>query len=174
MSLNLPSVINTIVSPPSVPSVLPADSHLPSSKRFVILHTIPISEQDLANFRGHGKVVQYNYAIESTHNVDLLQFDYLFIDLCDQASRAYYDSQNLSNYNVICYCHNLEQFDRYIESLEVSNVLTEFPLPTHFKNSFDASLLKNSTPAPNNRCLSALNYGCSFLDSVKKQGRRSS
>lgn len=159
-SAPFPAVIN--LAPPPPPE--------PNDKKFIIVHTVDIPDADLNTFKRYSQnVVKYDYNVEGSVVIDNLIFDYLFLDLRDAQARKYFDNNNLTNYNIIIYCSFIEKFDAYIEHLGGNNILSEFPQPFHYKSQFDSALLTVPTDAPNSTCLSCINYGSSFLDSLKKK-----
>jgi len=162
----LPPVLD---APASSPTSAPDE---PNGKRYVILHTCDVSSDDLSTFQGYGKVVQYEASVEGNIAIYNLLFDYLFIDLRVASARLYYDNSSLANYNVICYIHFVEKFDSYIESLGAQNILSELPPKQHFKSTFDSLLLQQNTASPS-KCLSCINFGMSFLQSLRASGVRS-
>ena len=158
----LPNTIN----PPVVASVVPPNSPVNNStKRFVVIHTKDIDDVDFQKFSSQGKAVKYDVLVESNNNIDVLIFDYLFIDLRVATSRAYFDAQDVSNYNVVAYIDFFEKFDSYTEELQANNVLSTFPPATHFKAAWDASLLQQPTSSPT-KCLSVINFAMNFLKSL--------
>ena len=158
----LPNTIYPVVVPPVQPPNSPVNS---SVKRFVVIHTKDIDDADFQKFSSQGKAVKYNVLVESNNNIDVLNFDYLFIDLRVATSRSYFDAQDVSNYNVVAYIDFFEKFDSYTEELEANNVLSTFPPATHFKAAWDASLLQQPTASPT-KCLSVINFAMNFLKSL--------
>ena len=136
MSLSVPVLKSFVpvlqaVLPIALPSVLnlePEAPAEPNNKKYVIIHTVDISKEDMKIFKSYGQVIIYNYNVEGNIPVsNLASFDYLFIDLRDRKSRLYYDSNDLNNCNIILYISVIEQFDSYIESLGANNILIDFP-----------------------------------------------
>ena len=172
-AIQVPTLTATLSAPlPPVLNLNPEQRIPVNNKRFVIIHTVEIPEDDLTTFQSYGNVVNYDYAVEGNINIDNLLFDYLFIDLRNKQSRAYFDTSDLNNYNVICYISFVEEFDSYIENLGANNILCKFPPKQHYKASYDAALLVQNTDAPS-KCLSCINYAGSFLGSLRKQGEKS-
>lgn len=159
-SLNYPMPAIQNINPPAPQPI--------NNKRFVIIHTVEIPEEDLKTFQSYGKVVMYNYEIENNISLDNLLFDYMFIDMNCRNGRRYYDNSDTTNYNVVAYISFLEKFDNYIYNLDAQNVLSAFPPRVHYKEMFDASLLQTVTDAPS-KCLSVINFCSSFFSSLSKK-----
>jgi len=136
-------------------------------KPFIILHTIDIKPQDLDNLKSYGKVVKYEQAVEGSMFISSLVFDYLCLDLRLKADRTYFDAQDTSACNVICYISLIECFDAYIENLGVQNIITEFPSRQHLAGDFNALMLKQATDEPS-KCLSCITFTSNYLSSLKK------
>lgn len=175
MSLSIP-VLNSVVPvlqavlavPLPVLNLDPPQPVAPNDKKYVIIHTVDIPKEDMKNFKSFGSVIVYNYNVEGNIPVsNLSAFDYLFLDLRDHKSRLYYDSNDLTNYNVVLYISVIEQYDAYIESLEANNILVDFPEKLHYKASYDLALLQKPTNAPSNGCISCVNFGYSFFRSSR-------
>ena len=169
---NAVPVLNAVLSVPlpAVVSLAPPPPPEPNSKRYVIIHTTAIPAVDLANFQSYGVVCEYKQEIEGSIGVDNLQFDYLFINLKTKAGRQYFDNSNLDNYNVIAYISFLEKYDAFIENLGANYIMSSFPAKQHYKSSFDSLLVQGDPTGAPNACLSCLNYGSSFLGSLKASG----
>jgi hypothetical protein len=174
MSLQIP-VLNGVVNPP-IPQLLnlnPPPPPEPNGKRFVIIHTVDIKKADLNLFRRYSQnVIKYDYNVEGNVIIDNLVFDYLFLDLRNIQARRYYDNNDTTNYNVICFCSFIEMYDAYIESLGATNILSSWPDEAHYKSQFDSALLTIPTDAPNNAICSCINYAGSFLASLKRSVKK--
>lgn len=150
---------------------MPQQSKAPVlSGKFIILHTIDITDADLTIFKRYSQyVVKYDFNVEGLAVIENLIFDYLFLDLRDAQARKYYDTSDTANYNIIIYCSFVEKFDAYIENLGGNNTLFEFPQPAHYKSQFDLALLTVPIDAPNSTCLSCLIYGYGFFNFIKEK-----
>ena len=177
MSLQLPTLLSGVASVASVVSalssqeptvpVMEASLPLPLARQMIILHTVDLKREDLTTLESYGKVVQYDVAVEGNMLLPSLQFDYLTLNLNKKADRCYFDSQDTSSCNIIAYISVIEQFDRYIDDLACSNVITSFPPRQHLKGDYDALLLKQSTDSPS-KCLSLVTFMSNYLSSLKK------
>ena len=136
-------------------------------KPFIILHTIDFKPGDLDNLKSYGKVVKYQQAVEGSMPISSLVFDYLCLDLRLKKDRTYYDAQDTSAFNVICYISLIESFDAYIENLGVQNIITAFPPRQHLVGDFNALMLKQATDEPS-KCLSCITFTSNYLSSLKK------
>ena len=169
MSLSVP-VLNGALNPPipAVQNLNPPAPAAPNHKRFVIIHTTDIPEDDMSNFQNYGKVVSYDFHVENNVVIDNLVFDYLFLDLNDKNARRYYDNADLTNYNVVAYISLVEKFDSYIENLGAQNILSTFPPRFHYKAQYDSALLQTVTDAPS-KCLSTFNFLTSFFLALRRR-----
>lgn len=169
MSLAVP-VLNGALSPaiPAVQNLNPPAPAPPNNKRFVIIHTTDVTDDDMSKFESYGKVVKYDFNVENNVAIDNLIFDYLFLDLNDAHARRYYDNADLTNYNVVAFIHLVEKFDSYIENLGAVNILSDIPPRFHYKSQFDTALLQTVTDAPS-KCLSTLNFCTSFFSALQKR-----
>lgn len=157
---------NTVQLPVEVPVV--SDSlPLPVPKTFVILHTVDFKPADLEILKSYGRVVQYDQAVEKSMPISSLVFDYLCLDLRKKVDRSYFDSQEMTGFNVIGYISKLETFDKYIDNLPCSNIITSFPVRQHLAGDFNALLLKQPTVSPS-KCLSCITFASNYLGSLKK------
>jgi len=134
----------------------------------IILHTIDLPPDALAILTGYGKVVHYDSAVEGSHAISSLVFDYLCLDIRKKTDRAYFDAQDTTQFSVICYISKLEQFDSLIEDLGCSAVITAFPPRQHFQSDFNKLLLGSSTGSPS-KCLSLLTFASNFFLSLKRK-----
>jgi len=152
MSLPLPVLQTEAVASPVAVSVPPV----------IVLHTIDLPVDVLDILKGYGKVVHYAPEVEGSYALSSLVFDYLCLDLRKKTHRAYFDSQDTSQFSVICYIIKLEQFDALIEDLECSAVITSFPPRQHFQSDFNRLLVGSSTGSPS-KCLSLVTFMSSFF-----------
>ena len=134
----------------------------------IVLHTIDLPADVLAILQGYGKVVFYDSAVEGSHTISSLVFNYLCLDIRKKTDRAYFDSQDTTQFSVICYISKLEQFDSLIEDLGCSAVITAFPPRQHFQSDFNRMLLGLSTGSPS-KCLSLLTFASNFFLSLKRK-----
>ena len=151
---------------PVVP-VLSGALVLPIQKQFIILHTVDLKKEDIKTLKSYGLVVQYNLKVEGNMPLAALKFDYLTLNLNCKNDRCYLDSQDTTNCNIICVISVIEQFDKYIENLECTNVITEFPPRQHLKGDFDALLMLQATESPS-KCMSFLTFITNYIASKKK------
>ena len=125
MSLQLPSILGAVTTgvqfvqdlsqaPPTVPVTARAQNTvqvpivsdslpLPVPKAFVILHTVDFKPADLEILKSYGRVVQYDQAVEKSMPISSLVFEYLCLDLRKKVDRSYFDSQEMTGFNVIGY-----------------------------------------------------------------------
>jgi hypothetical protein len=138
----------------------------------IVLHTIDLPADVLAILQGYGKVVHYDASVEGSHTLSSLVFDYLCLDIRKKAHRAYFDSQDTTQFSVICYISKLEQFDSLVEDLGCSAVITTFPPRQHFQSDFNRLMLGSSTGSPS-KCLSLLTFASNFFLSLKRKSLNS-
>ena len=138
----------------------------------IVLHTIDLPADVLAILQGYGKVVFYDSAVEGSHTISSLVFNYLCLDIRKKTDRAYFDSQDTTQFSVICYISKLEQFDSLIEDLGCSAVITAFPPRQHFQSDFNRLMLESSTGSPS-KCLSLLTFASNFFLSLKRKSLNS-
>ena len=187
MSLQLPSILGAVTTgvqfvqdlsqaPPTVPLTARAQNTvqvpivsdslpLPVPKAFVILHTVDCKPAGLEILKSYGRVVQYDQAVEKSMPISSLVFDYLCLDLRKKVDRSYFDSQEMTGFNVIGYISKLETFDKYIDNLPCSNIITSFPVRQHLAGDFNALLLKQPTVSPS-KCLSCITFASNYLASL--------
>jgi hypothetical protein len=140
---------------------------LPVPKAFVILHTVDFKPADLEILKSYGRVVQYDQAVEKSMPISSLVFEYLCLDLRKKVDRSYFDSQEMTGFNVIGYISKLETFDKYIDNLPCSNIITSFPVRQHLAGDFNSLLLKQPTVSPS-KCLSCITFASNYLASLKR------
>ena len=80
---------------------------------------------------------------------------------------TYFDSNDTSQFNVVCYIDKIEMFDKIIEDLECSTI-TELPQKQHFKLDYDALLMKKGKTQQPSKCLSCLTFLTNYFGSLKK------
>lgn len=139
-----------------------------SAASVVILHTIDLPADACEIMRSFGKLVQYDPLVEGSLPVATLKFDYLALDMRRKADRIYYDQNDMMAYPVIAFISTIEQFDSLVDSLGASNVITEFPPKTHFREDWDKLLRGSPTPSPS-RILSCMTFFSNWFDSLKKK-----
>ena len=164
--LNLPQINtnqNNIYAPQAPALALVS----PVVQKFIILHTIDIERDNLDLLSSYGKCISYDVSVEGHRNLEELTFDYLCIDLRNKTDRRYFDSQDTSQYNVICYISKIEQFDKLIDDLGCNNIITSFPKRQHYQGDYNKALLSGKTGKPS-KCLSFINFATSFFSSLKK------
>jgi hypothetical protein len=138
------------------------------NQQIIILHTVDVSDEDLATLRTYGPVVEYDINCEGSLPINSLIFTYLLLDLRKLEARRYYDSQETIVYPTIVYISRFETFDQLIEDLKCDNVITEFPPRQHFQADYNRLLLNNATGEPS-KCLSLVTYMVNFFAALKRR-----
>jgi hypothetical protein len=124
------------------------DIELEEEKRFVIICSRDISEDDITVFRQHGHVLKWKK--ESFLNIDFeqLDFDFLLIDIREKEARLTLNRQDLSKYNKVAYVYaiqkGIDDFLTEIDAVDLSSI------PEHAVNAkdFKHQLMTQKITAP--------------------------
>ena len=106
-----------------------------SEKRFVIICSRDMSDDDIEVFRQHGKVLKWKK--ESFLNIDFeqLDFDFLLIDIREKEARLTLNRQDLTKYNKVAYVYAIQKgTDDFLEEI---NAVDLSSIPEHAINTTD-------------------------------------
>lgn len=132
----LPSVVN--------PPVVPADE----SKRFVIIYSKEIPEEEKAILKQFGNVVEWREQFVNLPFDRLSPFDYLLIDARSKNARLTLGREDLSQYNTVCYVSwvqkGIESFIGQVQGIEITSI----PKQVVNKQDLDTQLTNEKLVAP--------------------------
>jgi len=120
-------------------------------KRFIVIASKDLSEEDRQSFRNHGKLLEYD---DHLINVDFetLEFDYLICDIREKTHREALIKHDLTNYQVVCYVYFYEKAEDFIKQIndrnENANVLTSIPKKSINREHFEKMLLEEKLVSP--------------------------
>jgi hypothetical protein len=119
--------------------------------RFIIAHSVGISETEIALLREYGKVIVFDPSVYLNIPIDKLEFDYILLDLQRKEDRRYFQNIEpdvLSQSHVVSYCYTFEKDEEFHEDLGSINIITKFPDRQAFKADFDRLLLQKKIAKP--------------------------
>lgn len=139
---NLPSLI------PRAQAPVENDSEAPyNEKRFIVILSRDLADEDKLIFRQHGKVVEWKPAYLNV-GFDSLEFDYLLIDVRSKEARLTLNRQDLSKYNLVSYCYwvqkNTDEFLLQLKPVQVTSI----PQQAINRRDFEMMLLNPKIHAP--------------------------
>lgn len=122
--------------------------HQEADKRFVIICSRDMSDQDVAIFREHGKVLKWKK--ESFLNIDFeqLDFDFLLIDIREKEARLTLNRQDLTKYNKVAYVYAIQKgIDDFLDEMDTVDISS---IPEHAINTkdFKHQLMTQKITAP--------------------------
>ena len=116
-------------------------------KRFIIVCSRSISDEDISIFEQFGKVKKWTEAFLNV-SFDELEFDYLVIDIRSKQARLTLNRQELDKYNVVAYVwalqKGLDDFISEVNAIDISSV----PKDAINRNDFNHQLLNQKITAP--------------------------
>jgi hypothetical protein len=138
---NLPSLI------PRAQAPVENDDEPYNDKRFIVILSRDLSEEDKQIFRQHGKVLCWSPAFLNV-GFDSLEFDYLLIDVRSKEARLTLNRQDLSKFNLVSYCFwvqkNTDEFLLQLKPVQITSI------PQHAINrkDFEMMMLNEKLNAP--------------------------
>jgi len=161
--MNLPAVISgasaLLAQPQPSPAIVNPDAD--DVKKIVICITRNVSKEDLKLLSSFGTVKSYDNDIHNNIDPSTLDFDYLLVDMREQADRLYfqkYFKDNLS-FHIVLYKFAFEND----MGLSFESEFSSFPPVCATKKAYDTLLVTPPIPAPS-VCLS-------FLGALAKCGQ---
>ena len=152
MSINLPPIIKAIdaaieiVQPPAKPDYeAKLDLGL---KKFVIVITKDIPEEDMKTLNSYGKVLEYDNRIHANLPIDSYRWDYLIFDVRESGDRYELMRSVLpfkEKYKIVVYSYFFEK-DDVID--EADNHLSSFPKIQAKREDYEALLLQKRLSKP--------------------------
>lgn len=130
----------------NLPSLIPRAQQAPvenddepyNDKRFIVVLSRDLSEEDKIIFRQHGKVVEWKPAYLNV-GFDSLEFDYLLIDVRSKEARLTLNRQDLVKYNLVSYCFwvqkNTDEFLLQLKPVQITSI------PQHAINRKDFEMM---------------------------------
>ncbi len=135
----LPAVVNA-------PAAEPLDESL-DGKRFIIVLSREMTEEDKSVFRQHGKVLEWSPKLLNI-SFEQLEFDYLLMDCRTKEARLTLNRQDLSKYHKVSYVwwiqKGVDDFLLQLGTVDISSV------PQHAINrkDFEGMLLNQKIASP--------------------------
>lgn len=132
---------------PSV--VLPKDDvKADESKKFIILYSKDISQEEITALNAVGAVLQWKDNYVNLPFEQLAPFDYLLIDARSKNARLTLGRESLDKYNVVCYVSwvqkGVEEFTGQVNGVEITSI----PLHAVNKSDMDNMLMNQKLKAP--------------------------
>lgn len=116
-------------------------------KRFIIVCSRDLKEEDLDIFRSHGKVQVWREALVNM-DFSALEFDFLIIDLRSKNARLTLSRQDLKQYNVVAYVFAIQKdTDDFIDELGAV-AISSIPKSGVNMRDFCAQLLNSKITSP--------------------------
>lgn len=118
-----------------------------NGKRFIIILSRDMAEEDKTIFRQHGKVVEWKPAYLNV-GFDSLEFDYLFIDVRSKEARLTLNRQDLAKYNLVSFCFWVQKdTDEFLLQLKPVQI-TSIPQHAINRSDFERMMLYSKINAP--------------------------
>jgi len=140
---NLPAVIpRHELKSEDVQSVADGDG-----KRFIIIHSRPMTQEEKDLLRSYGEVLEYSPAYV---NLPLakLRFQYLLLDINLKESRVLLQKNSTDDFHVVCLCRWWEQHLDFLKELHPENVLRHLPAKSPFVEDFNRMMLTGKVTSP--------------------------
>lgn len=139
---NLPSLI-----PRAQQAHVENDDEPFNDKRFIIILSRDLADEDKQIFRQHGKCVEWKPAYLNV-GFDSLEFDYLFIDVRSKEARLTLNRQDLTKYNLVSYCFwvqkNTDEFLLQLKPVQITSI----PQQAINRKDFEQMLVNPKIHAP--------------------------
>lgn len=143
------SILDSI--PPIVLKAQPlaqqVDEKKEDDKRFIIVCSRTMSDEDIAIFEQFGKVKKWTEAFLNVPFSEL-EFDYLLVDIRSKQARITLNRQELSKYNVVAFVYaiqkGLDDFISEVDAVDISSV----PKDAINRLDFNHQLLNQKITAP--------------------------
>ena len=127
------------------------DSMKVAKKRFIVITSKDLTEEDRQCFRNHGKLLEYDYHLINV-DFETLEFDYLVCDIREKSHREALIKHDLSKYEVVCYVYFYEKAENFVKQInernENANVLTSIPKRSINREHFEKMLLEEKLVSP--------------------------
>lgn len=127
------------------------DSMKVQKKRFVIITSKDLTEEDRQAFRNYGKLLEYDYHLVNV-DFETLEFDYLVCDIREKSHREALIKHDLTNYQVVCYVNFYEKAEDFVRQINErnpdANILTSIPKRSINREYFEKSLLEEKLISP--------------------------
>ncbi len=98
----------------------------PETKRFVIVCSRELSDEDEKVFAQHGKVLRWKKESFLNLPFEQLDFDFLFIDIREKEARLTLNRQDLDKYNKVAYVYAIQKgvddFLSEIDTVDISSI----------------------------------------------------
>lgn len=139
----------------NLPSLIPRAQQAPvenddepyNDRRFIVILSREMAEEDKRIFRQHGKVVEWKPAYLNV-GFDSLEFDYLFLDVRSKEARLTLNRQDLTKYNLVSYCFWIQKnTDDFLLQLKPVQI-TSIPQQAINRKDFEQMLLNPKIHAP--------------------------
>lgn len=140
---NLPSLI-----PRAQQAPVENDDNEPfNDRRFIIILSRELEEEDKRIFRQHGKVLEWKPAYLNVP-FESLEYDYLFIDVRTKEARLTLNRQDLTKFNLVSYCYWIQKnTDDFLLQLKPVQI-TSIPQQAINRKDFEQMLLSTKIHAP--------------------------
>jgi len=103
-----------------------ANEYDPETKRFIIVCSRDLSEDDEKIFIQHGKVLRWKKESFLNLPFEQLDFDFLFIDIREKEARLTLNRQDLDKYNKVAYVFAIQKgvddFLSEIDTVDISSI----------------------------------------------------
>jgi predicted kinase len=127
------------------------DSMKVQKKRFIVITSKDLTEEDRQSFRNHGKLLEYDYHLINV-NFETLEFDYLVCDIREKSHREALIKHDLTNYQIVCYVHFYEKAEDFVRQINErnpeANILTKIPKRSINRDDFEKTLLEEKLVSP--------------------------
>jgi hypothetical protein len=140
---NLPAVIpRNELKADDVQSV-----HGGDGKRFILIHSRPLTHEEKELLRSYGEVLEYSPAYT---NIPLakLRFQYLLLDITVKESRVLIQKNSTEDFHVVCLCRWYELHLDFLQELRPENILRHLPARSPFAEDFNRMLLTAKVTSP--------------------------
>ena len=137
------SLEQKIITPLIVPAI--------PNNQFLILHSKDMVQSDIDLLKDYGRVISYDHLIYNNIAINILDFDYMLLDLRCREDRHYYqkiEESFLEKCHVVSLCHSVEKFEDFHQEIGAANILTKLPDRQAFKTEFDRLLLLKKISKP--------------------------
>lgn len=135
-----------VVVPPAQPA--PPVAPVEESKRFIIIYSKEIPEDEKAVLKQFGSVVEWKEQFVNLPFDKLAPFDYLLIDARVKNARLTLGREDLSRYNTVCYVSwvqkGIETFIDQVSGIEITSI----PKQCVNKQDLDIQLLNEKIVSP--------------------------
>ena len=117
------------------------------SKRFIVIHSRPITTEEKTLLASYGEVLEYSPAYVNIPLVRL-RFQYLLLDINLKESRVLLQKNSTDDFHVVCICRWWEQELPFLEQIQPESVLRHLPARSPFVEDFNRMLLTPKITSP--------------------------